>query len=119
MIATPGRLIEHINTTTGFAARLAEQFYLAVTPAVDWARSLAASGGGQQAVEILPTGGGHSLPMVAEMIRNIPHEWTFGVMKPELFQSRNTDFAIVAPQLAVSIGGAVLELPKQVTAVSA
>lgn len=103
----------------GFAERLAERFYEAVTPAVDWARSLAASGGGQQVVEILPTGGGHSLPMVAEMIRRIPHEWTFDVMRPELFQSRNTDFNTVAPQLAVSIGGAVLELPKQVTAVSA
>lgn len=103
----------------GFSSRLAEKFYEAVTPAVNWAREIAANAGGQQAVEILPTGGGHSLPMVAEMIRKIPHEWTFGVMEPELFQSKNTDFAVVAPQLAVSIGGAVLELPKQVTAVRA
>ncbi|MEQ9315970.1 MAG: hypothetical protein RLN72_08955, partial [Henriciella sp.] len=103
----------------GFSARLAAKFYEAVTPAVNWAREIAATAGGQQAIEILPTGGGHSLPMVAEMIRTIPHEWTFGVMQPELFQSKNTDFAMVAPQLAVSIGGAVLELPKEVGAVQA
>jgi hypothetical protein len=70
-------------------------------------------------VEILPTGGGSTLPMVAEMIRDMPYEWTFEVMSPELFQSRNTDFNTVAPQLAVSIGGAVLELPRQVTPVRA
>lgn len=103
----------------GFAGRLAEAFYLAVDPAVEWARSLTTGNSEQQIVEILPTGGGHSLPMVAQMIRDIPHHWPFAQMAPELFQSRNTDFNMVAPQLAVSIGGAVLELPKQVTAVSA
>lgn len=103
----------------GFSRRLAETFYQAVAPAVDWARNIAASGGGQQVVEILPTGGGSTLPMVAEMIRDMPYEWTFEVMSPELFQSRNTDFNTVAPQLAVSIGGAVLELPRQVTPVRA
>ncbi|MEM5518555.1 hypothetical protein WNY37_16475 [Henriciella sp. AS95] len=103
----------------GFSRRLAEKFYEALTPAMDWARNIAASGGGQQVVEILPTGGGSTLPMVADMIRGIPYEWTFEVMSPELFQSRNTDFTTVAPQLAVSIGGAVLELPRQVTPVRA
>ncbi len=102
----------------GFAARLAEKFYMAVDPAVEWARSVTTGNSEQQVVEILPTGGGHSLPMVHEMIRQIPHHWPFVTMTPELFQSQNTDFNAVAPQLAVSIGGAVLEIPKQVTPVS-
>ena len=103
----------------GFATRLAGTFYESLEHAVDFARYLSSGSHAQVRVDILPTGGGYDLPMVREMIRAIPVEWKFRTIAPELLQSGDANFNAVSRQLAVSIGGSVLELPRQVGKVAA
>ena len=43
---------------------------------------------------ILPTGGGYNLPMVTDMIRNIPYEWRFTTISPELLEFGDDDFML-------------------------
>ncbi|MEQ8559826.1 MAG: hypothetical protein RIB03_16065 [Henriciella sp.] len=107
---------EHVQA---FAGRLRDTFKQSVDLAVDFARYLSQGSHTQVRVDILPTGGGHDLPMVREMIRKIGHDWRFSTIAPELLASNNDDFNAVSRQLAVSVGGAVLELPRQVGAVAA
>ena len=107
---------EHVQA---FAGRLKETFYKSLELAVDFARYLSQGARAQVRVDILPTGGGYNLPMVQEMIRKVPIEWRFNTIAPELLTTDNADFNAVSRQLAVSVGGAVLELPRQVGAVAA
>lgn len=102
-----------------FAARLRDAFNHAVDRAVSFARYLSQGARAQVRVVILPTGGGYNLPMVTDMIRNIPYEWRFTTISPELLEFGDDDFKAARRQLAVSIGGAVLELPRPVAAVAA
>lgn len=106
---------EHVQA---FAGRLKETFYKSLELAVDFARYLSQGARAQVRVDILPTGGGYNLPMVQEMIRKVPIEWRFNTIAPELLTTDNADFNAVSRQLAVSVGGAVLELPRQVGAVA-
>lgn len=103
----------------GFAERLRENFNKSLGLAVDFARYLTQGASVQVRVDILPTGGGYDLPMVQEMIRKLPYEWKFSTISPELLTTDNPDFNAVSRQLAVSVGGAVLELPRQVGVVAA
>lgn len=95
-----------------FSARLQETFYETVSVAVGAAQR-AAQASFHMPIEIMPTGGGFALPMVIDMIENLPHDWRFIAAAPDLFQSRDPDFDHNFRQLAVSIGGALKELPRQ------
>ncbi|MEO1029290.1 MAG: hypothetical protein AAFX02_09575 [Pseudomonadota bacterium] len=100
-----------------FSQRLKDTFLETVGVAVSAAQK-AAETGFHMPIEIMPTGGGFALPMVAEMIETIPHEWRFIPAAPDLFQSRNPDFDLNFRQLAVSVGGALKDLPIQSVAES-
>lgn len=64
-------------------------------------------------VQVMATGGGSQLPMVDEMIASATHSWSIERIKPETLVRDNDDLKAVLPQLTVSIGGAVRDLPKQ------
>jgi molecular chaperone DnaK (HSP70) len=72
-------------------------------------------GGRRTPVEVLLTGGGRSLPMVKEFVTNPPLPWIqLEEASPEIPDgSLDQNFLDVRPQLAVAIGGAVLDLPRQ------
>jgi hypothetical protein len=64
-------------------------------------------------VEILFTGGGHSLPMVRDLANNLPDDWSYRVVDPDFAERRQDDaFNQVRHQLAVAVGGAMRDLPK-------
>jgi hypothetical protein len=65
-------------------------------------------------VEVLLTGGGHSLPMVKEFVTNPPIPWKYLTASPEIPDGPLEEgFRAVHRQLAVAIGGAVRDLPQQ------
>jgi molecular chaperone DnaK (HSP70) len=66
-------------------------------------------------VAVLLTGGGRSLPMVKEFITDPPLPWIhLEEASPEIPDGPlDQNFLDVRPQLAVAIGGAVLDLPRQ------
>jgi hypothetical protein len=64
------------------------------------------------------TGGGHALPMARALIEEPSVKWTYAEQAPDLVEApEDADFNIVRRQLAVAIGGAVLDLPMEVPAV--
>lgn len=65
-------------------------------------------------IKILLTGGGRSLPMVQEFLLDPPLQVQLGEALPEIPEGQlDESFLAVRAQLAVAIGGAVLDLPRQ------
>lgn len=127
VLFTQGKLVEEVgdrfisiqleefledNHVKAFSDQLEKTFLQSVKIAVDCAKSLSTSHS-KVPVQIMSTGGGHSLPMVNDMIRNLDFDWSFSRISPEVFQSQDADFNTVIPQLTVSIGGAVRDMPRQ------
>ena len=98
-----------------FSARLRDKFYVALDHAIAKAKSF--SGQTRLKVEIMVTGGGQNLPMVRSMISGIDRDWDFAIVSPDLFKFDDKEFEQVFPQLAVSIGGAVIDLPIQTASI--
>jgi molecular chaperone DnaK (HSP70) len=70
--------------------------------------------GGRTPVEVLLTGGGRSLPMVKEFVIDPPLPVSLEEALPEIPEGPlDQSFLDVRQQLAVAIGGAVLDLPRQ------
>jgi hypothetical protein len=67
-------------------------------------------------VEILLTGGGRNLPMVRRLFDTPGVSWVYREAAPDL-AVRPEDIALqsVRPQLAVAIGGAVRDLPVELS----
>ena len=99
----------------GFVQELRSAFREALTAAVECARQYPQPNGGYRTpVEILLTGGGHALPMVRDLAAKPPVDWTYSNAAPELPNGPiPDDFQAVRRQLAVAIGGAVRDLPRE------
>lgn len=63
-------------------------------------------------VEILFTGGGHSLPIVRDLAEGLPDKWSYRIVDPDFRESQDDTFRQVSRQLAVAVGGAMRDLPK-------
>jgi molecular chaperone DnaK (HSP70) len=99
-----------------FSHRLKEKFLLVLDKAIDCAAEFSTSH--RVPIEIMPTGGGHDLPMVREMVKGVERDWPFVTASPDLVQAEgDPDFVAALRQLTVSIGGAVRDLPKQTSPV--
>ena len=95
-----------------FSWRLRERFHLTLKAATDCARCYPGQNRFLPQIEIMLTGGGHSLPMVKALIEDPSVPWSYTARAPELFEDEpNFDFQSVRRQLAVAIGGAMSELP--------
>ncbi|MEQ1810516.1 MAG: hypothetical protein ABL889_11350 [Terricaulis sp.] len=99
------------DRVAAFSQRLRDKFLFSLDKAIECARSFSAQR--RVPIEVMPTGGGHALPMVQEMIEQVDRDWNFVAASPDLFQANNPDFSAAVRQLTVSIGGAVRDLPKQ------
>ena len=106
---------EHV---IGFARRLREEFHETLKIAIACAKRYSPRGF-QAPVEILLTGGGHSLPMVRSLYESPSIPWIYRDAAPDLAE-RPEDIAFhsVRRQLAVAIGGAVRDLPSVVAVVN-
>lgn len=63
-------------------------------------------------IELLFTGGGHDLPMVADLKRDADAIWTTSIASPDFAErSNDPDFQAVRRQVAVAVGGAIRDLP--------
>lgn len=103
---------ERFQPVEKFASDLRSVFQKTLGIAVDIARNFLP--GAQLPVEIMLTGGGNSLPMVRRLADSPGIAWSVESVDPEVVgTSEDPDLARLAPQLAVAIGGAVLDLPVQ------
>jgi molecular chaperone DnaK (HSP70) len=97
-----------------FADRLRERCRHAVEIAVACARDFQRLSRRRTAVSFLFTGGGHDLPMVRALAADPGISWHYDVATPNLAaKAEELDFYSLYPQLAVAIGGAIRELPKE------
>jgi molecular chaperone DnaK (HSP70) len=101
------------NKVRDFSERLRDKFYVAVDHAIGCAQQY----GAHSPIEIMPTGGGHSLPMVQSMIDTINRDWNFKIVTPDLVQWQDEDFERAKRQVAVSVGGAMKDLPRLTAAI--
>jgi molecular chaperone DnaK (HSP70) len=100
-----------------FAEQLRSRFRETLSSAIACARQNPLDGR-QTPVEFLLTGGGNSLPMVTEFATSPPMQWKYAEPSPELLEGRfDEGFLAVRRQLAVAIGGAVLDLPREIAPV--
>lgn len=99
-----------------FSSRLREKFLVALDVAIQCASAFSSQR--RVPIEIMPTGGGHALPMVQDLVSGCGRDWTFIPASPDLMQSTDADFAAAVRQLTVSIGGAVKDLPAQTAPVT-
>ena len=96
-----------------FAKLLRSTFHKTLEYAVACARQNELEGR-RTPVEVLLTGGGRSLPMVKEFITDPPLPVRLDEASPEIPNGPlDQNFLDVRPQLAVAIGGAVMDLPRQ------
>jgi hypothetical protein len=101
-----------------FAERLRSKFSETLAFAVAAARQNPLGLDRQTPVEVLLTGGGHSLPMVKDFVTNSPMPWKYLEASPEIPDGPlEEDFRAVHRQLAVTIGGAVRDLPRETAGV--
>jgi molecular chaperone DnaK (HSP70) len=95
-----------------FTGRLRAKFSAALKTAVDCARQYSPRRDRPVPIEIILTGGGHSLPMVTDLVANPPLSWTYMTHLRDLSHlPSNPDLQAVSRQLAVAIGGAVQDVP--------
>jgi hypothetical protein len=96
-----------------FSGRLRAKFSETLAFAIEGARQNPLDLDRQTPVEVLLTGGGHSLPMVEQFVTNPPMPWKYLAASPEIPYGLLEDgFRAVHRQLAVAIGGAVRDLPR-------
>jgi hypothetical protein len=101
-----------------FAERLRSKFSETLAFAIECARQYPLGLDRRTPVEVLLTGGGHSLPMVKEFVTDPPIPWKYLAASPEIPDGPLEEgFRAVHRQLAVAIGGAVRDLPHQTSAV--
>jgi molecular chaperone DnaK (HSP70) len=92
-----------------FAALLREKFSATLTVACDCAQLFPNP---RVPIEILFTGGGHSLPMVTALEGVARERWPTSVATPDFAErSNDPDFQAVRRQVAVAVGGAIRDLP--------
>jgi len=96
-----------------FADRLRSKFSAALTTAIDCARQYSPRRDRPVPIEIILTGGGHGLPMVADFASNPPLPWTYATPLRDI-SNLPDDPALqaVGRQLAVAVGGAVEDMPR-------
>jgi len=99
-----------------FSERLRSKFHETLRAAVKCARQHPQPDGRPTQVEILLTGGGHGLPMVKELMTKPSVPWNYVAASPELV-AKDPDLEVVHRQLAVAIGGAVRDLPRETAVV--
>jgi molecular chaperone DnaK (HSP70) len=98
---------------SAFADRLSSKFHETLSVAVQCARQYSNGRDHRIPVEILLTGGGHSLPMARSLAAHPSVEWVYAAAAPEIPEGQvSEDFRAVRRQLAVAIGGAVRDLPR-------
>jgi len=101
-----------------FAERLRSKFSETLAFAIECARQYPLGLDRPTPVEVLLTGGGHSLPMVKEFVTSPPIPWKYLAASPEIPDGPVEEgFRAVHRQLAVAIGGAVRDLPHQTSPV--
>lgn len=99
---------------TQFADRLRERSRRTVEVAVACARDFQRMSRRRTPVSFLLTGGGHDLPMVKALAADPGVSWHYEEAKPNVAgNAEELDFYNVYRQLAVAIGGAIQELPKE------
>ena len=96
-----------------FSDRLRSKFSEALMIAVECARQYSPRRDRPVPIEIILTGGGHSLPMVADLVANPPMPWAYTTSLRNISDlADNSDLRIVARQLAVAVGGAIEDIPQ-------
>jgi hypothetical protein len=102
---------EHV---AAFSERLRDRFHQTLSIAVSCAQKHRQPNGRRTPVEVMLTGGGHNLPMIRSLYENPSVSWTYSAPAPDLAERpEDLDFHAVRRQLAVAIGGAVRDLPRQ------
>lgn len=102
---------EHV---AAFSGRLRERFHHTLSLAVSCAQQHRQPNGSRTRVEIMLTGGGYNLPMIRSLYENPSVSWAYAAPAPDLAERpEDLDFHSVRRQLAVAIGGAVRDLPRQ------
>ena len=97
-----------------FADRLRERSRRTVEVAVACARDFQRMSRRRTPVSFLFTGGGHDLPMVKALASDPGISWHYEEAKPNVAaNAEELDFYSVYRQLAVAIGGAIQDLPKE------
>lgn len=97
-----------------FGERLRDRCRRAVEVAVACARDFQRMSRHRTPVSFLFTGGGHNLPMVRALAIEPDVSWHYEVAIPNLAaKAEELDFYSIYPQLAVAIGGAIQDLPKE------
>jgi molecular chaperone DnaK (HSP70) len=96
-----------------FAEGLRSKFSETLALAIDCARRYPRGGpyGQPTPVEVLLTGGGHSLPMIRDFVTHPPQPWIYEEASQEITVASLE--ATERRQLAVAIGGAVRDLPRE------
>ena len=98
----------------GFAERLRERCRHTLEIAVPCAREFQRLSRRRTPVSFLFTGGGYNLPMVKALYEDPSISWIYDVASPNVAgRAEELDFYSVYRQLAVAIGGAVHELPRE------
>ncbi|MBO0755557.1 MAG: hypothetical protein J2P54_06825 [Bradyrhizobiaceae bacterium] len=102
---------EHV---AAFSGRLRDRFHHTLSLAVSCAQQHRQPYGNRTRVEIMLTGGGYNLPMIRSLYENPSVPWSYAAPAPDLAERpEDLDFHSVRRQLAVAIGGAVRDLPRQ------
>jgi hypothetical protein len=97
-----------------FADRLRERSRQTIEVAVACARDFQRMSRRRTPVSFLFTGGGHDLPMVKALADDPGISWHYEVATPNVAANADElDFYNVYRQLAVAIGGAIQDLPKE------
>jgi hypothetical protein len=95
-----------------FVRRLRERFFKSLVIAKTCAEKNRSAKGLMPPIEIMVTGGGHSLPMVQDLVKNPGLPGLYTATAPELLEDDEPfPFDSVRRQLAVAIGGAMRDLP--------
>ena len=95
-----------------FTERLRAKFSAALKTAIDCAQQYSPRRDRPVPIEIILTGGGHGLPMVADLVSNPPLPWTYTTHLRDISHlPSDPALQAVNRQLAVAIGGAVEDMP--------
>jgi molecular chaperone DnaK (HSP70) len=96
-----------------FTERLRSKFSASLATAIECAKQYSPRRDRPVPIEVILTGGGHSLPMVADLASNPPLPWTYTTPFRDISNLPNDPgLQAVNRQLAVAIGGAVEDLPR-------
>jgi hypothetical protein len=96
-----------------FSERLRSKFSAALEIGIECAKQYSPRKDRPVPIEIILTGGGYSLPMVADLASNPPIPWTYATSLRDISNlPNNPDLQAVGRQLAVAVGGAVEEIPQ-------